>query len=82
MQHMAAEEQSDKMASDMEVNMEQMCVIELLHVEKKLLSLTLIDICWMFMETRQWMVVVFQQQTVQIFTSMACSFLFIVGENA
>ena len=31
---MAAEEQSDKMASDMEVHMKQRCVIEFLHAEK------------------------------------------------
>jgi len=31
---MAAEEQSDRMVSDMEVQMEQRCVIELLHAEK------------------------------------------------
>ena len=30
----AAEEQSDKMTSDMEVHMKQKCVIELLHAEK------------------------------------------------
>jgi hypothetical protein len=29
-----AEEQSDKMASDMEVRMKQMCVNEYLHAEK------------------------------------------------
>ena len=32
---MAAEEQSDQMASDMEVCMKQRCVIEFLHEEKK-----------------------------------------------
>ena len=31
---MTAEEQSDKMASDMEVRMKQRCVIEFLHAEK------------------------------------------------
>ena len=31
---MAAEGQSDKMASDMEVRMKQRCVIEFLHAEK------------------------------------------------
>ena len=31
---MTAEEQSDKMVTDMEVCMKQMCVIEFLHVEK------------------------------------------------
>ena len=33
-QQMAAEGQSDKMTSDMEVCMKQRCVAELLHVEK------------------------------------------------
>ena len=33
-QQMAAEGQSDKMASDMEVRMKQRCVIEFLHAEK------------------------------------------------
>jgi hypothetical protein len=33
-QQMTAEEQSDKMASDMEVQMEQRCVIEFFYVEK------------------------------------------------
>ena len=32
---MAAEEQYDKMMSDMEVCMKQMCEIEFLHVEKR-----------------------------------------------
>jgi len=32
---MAAEGQIDKMASDMEVQMEQRCVIEFLYAEKK-----------------------------------------------
>ena len=31
---MAAEQRSDKMASDMEVHMKQRCEIEFLHVEK------------------------------------------------
>ncbi len=31
---MAAEGQSDKMASDMEVDTEQRCVVEFLHAEK------------------------------------------------
>ena len=34
MQQMAAEVQSDKMASDMEEHMKQRCVTEFLHVEK------------------------------------------------
>ena len=34
MRQMAAEAQSDKMASDMEVLMKQGCVTEFLHVEK------------------------------------------------
>jgi hypothetical protein len=34
MRQMAAEGQSDKMASDMEVRMKQRCVTEFLHAEK------------------------------------------------
>ena len=41
-QQMAAEGQSDKMASGVEVNMEQRCVIEFLHAE----TVTPINIHW------------------------------------
>ena len=41
---MAAEVQSDKMASDMQVHMKQIAVIEFLHVEK-MAPLTLKDAC-------------------------------------
>ena len=34
MQQMAAEGQSDEMASDMEVHMKERCVIEFFHAEK------------------------------------------------
>ena len=34
MQHIAAEGQSDKMVSDMQVHMKQSCVTEFLHKEK------------------------------------------------
>ena len=40
MQQMAAEGQSDRMVSDMEVGVMQRCVIEFLHAEK----MSLIDI--------------------------------------
>ena len=43
MQQMAAEGQSDKLASDMEACVEQRCVIEFLHSEKKMAA---IDIHW------------------------------------
>ena len=46
---MAAEGQSDKMASDMEVCLKQRCGIEFLHAEKKAST----DTCWMFMEAKQ-----------------------------
>jgi len=48
---MAAEEQSDRMASDMEAHMEQRCVTEILHVE----NMAPIDTCWTFMEIKQGM---------------------------
>ena len=51
---MAAEGHPDTMASDMEVHMKQRCWIEFLHAEK-MHPLTFINICWMFMETKQWM---------------------------
>ena len=48
---MAVEGQSDRRASDMEVHMKQRCVIEFLHAE----TTAPIDICWTFLETKQWM---------------------------
>ena len=52
---MAAEGQSDWMASDMEVPMEQRCVIEFLHEEK----MASIDIHWRLLN-------VFGDQTVDV----------------
>ena len=51
---MAAEGQSDTMASDMEVCMKQRCVTEFLHAEKTA-SIDTHQCFWMFMETKQWM---------------------------
>ena len=48
---MAAERQSDKMVSDVEVSMKQRCAIELLHAEK-IHPLSFTDACWIFMETK------------------------------
>jgi len=45
MQQMEAERQYDKMASDIEVHMKERCIIEFLHVKKKMYPLTVIDIC-------------------------------------
>ena len=53
---MAAEGHSDTMVSDMEVNMEQRCVIEfLLHAEKwKKLPLAFTGTYWTFVDTEHW----------------------------
>ena len=93
---MAAEGQSDKIASDMEVHTKQRYGTELLYLEKNT-PLTSIDACWMFMETKQWMWVrwvgcSFQQWQQQQWVTSAgtdynkhnmqvCS-LFIAGKNA
>ena len=53
-QQTAAEGLSDKIASDMEMQMKKKCLTELFHVEK-FHSLTFISACWTFMETKQWM---------------------------
>jgi len=45
MWQMAAEEQSDIVASDMEMQMKQRCVIEFLHAGKKWRPLTFTDAC-------------------------------------
>lgn len=50
---MAAEGQSDKMPSGMEVQMKQRYATEFLQVEEWH-PLTFIDDCGMFMETKQW----------------------------
>ena len=56
MRQMAAEEQSNKMASNMEVNMKKRCVIDFLNVEKIILiDIHSLMLCWMFVETKPWM---------------------------
>ena len=52
MRQMAAEGESGKMVSVMEVHMKQKGVAEFLHAEKKLHTLTFISACWTFMETK------------------------------
>jgi len=86
--------QSEKMASDTEVCMQQRCGTELLHAEKVAPT----DIYWCLLNiygkqrvdestVRQW-VVCFSSgnngspQLVQIFTSVLSRLLFITGENA
>jgi len=49
---MAAEGQSDRMASDMEVHMKQRYVTEFLHEELHLLGF--INTCWMLTDSREW----------------------------
>ena len=51
---MAAEGQSDKVITDMEVCMKRKRGTEFLPVEKY--PLTFINACWTFMETKQWVV--------------------------
>ena len=92
MWQMVAEGKSDKMASDTEVHMKQRCVTEFPHEEKKWHSLSFINACWTFMETKKWMWAqwdrafqLWQQQherqatfwnAVQIFRRAACRLLF------
>ena len=52
---MAAKEQSGKMMFDMEAHMKQRGVTEFLQAEKKMHLLTLINTCYMFLETKHWM---------------------------
>ena len=93
-QQMAAEGQSDTVASEMEVQMKQKGVIEFL-MQKKRHPLTFINVCWTFVKTKQWMWAqwgsVFQQWwqwckrqatfclAMQIFMSMACRLLLTYG---
>ena len=88
-------EQSESMASDMEVYMKQRCVIDFLHAEK----MAFIDIYWHLLNaygdqavdvgTVRWWVVCFSSgdsnsrwsPLVQIFISAACRLLFTTGEN-
>ena len=94
MRQMAAEEQSDKMVSNMEVQMKQRCITEFLHVEE----MTPLNIhqCSLNVYGDQIVDVstVGQQMLrfssgysgstllVEIFTSTACRLLVIAGENA
>ena len=93
---MAAEEQSDKIVSDMEVHMKQRCVIEFLQMEKN--SSTDIHQCLLNIygdqtvdvsTARLWVVHFSSSDSdngsppmVQIFMSAACRLLFNAGENA
>ena len=93
---MAGEQHSDRMTSDMEVQMKQRCKIEFLHTEKMestgihqhLLNIygdQTVDV-----STLRWCVVHFSTGDsssgspllVQIFTSTAYRLLFIIGKNA
>ena len=91
---MAAEGQSDKIASDREACMKQRCVTEFLHEEKMAPT----DIHEHLLNTdgdqpvdvgtvRQWVVHFISGDSgsplvVQILTSTVCRLLFIAGENA
>jgi len=55
---MAAEGQSDRMASDMEVCMKQRCVVKFLHTEK----ISPIDIHWPLLN-------IYEDQTVDVSTA-------------
>ena len=93
---MAAEGQSDKMASDMEVHMKQRCATDFLHAEKmayKDIHQCLLNVYrdpTVNMSTvRQWVVhfSIGDHDTgsllmVQIFTTVTCRLLLIAGENA
>ena len=94
MWQMAAEGQSGKTASDVEVCMKQRCVTEFYHVKKWHL-LTFTSICWRFMEPKQWMWVWWgggwcvsavatagHLHWCKFFTSTACRLLFITSKNA
>ena len=56
-QHVVVEGQSDEIVSDMEVYMKQMCVIELLHVEK-----------FVPIDTHQYLLNVYGDQAVDVST--------------
>ena len=93
---MAAERQSDKMASDMEVQMEQRCVIEYLHAQKMAPTdnhqclLNIYGDQPVDLSTVRWWVVLFScadndgrsSLLVQVFMSVILSLLFIAGEHA
>ena len=89
---MAAEGQSDRMASDMEVHLKQRCGIECLHVEKMAPTdihgymLNVSGDQTVNVSTVRWWVVCFSNSgsplLVQIFMSTTCMILFITGKNA
>ena len=92
---MAAEGQSDKMASDREVRMKQRCVTEFLHMQKKIAPTEIHqrllndhgDQTVEVSTVRQWVVHFSSGDSgspplVQIFTSMACRLLFIAGKKS
>ena len=62
---MTAEGQSERLVSDMEACMKQKCVSVFLHEEK----MALINACWAFMETRQWMWAQWKSEWVVHFSS-------------
>ena len=90
---MAAEGQSDRMVSDMEMRMKQRCVIEFLHVEKMVPT----DIHWYLLNVcgdptvdistvRSWVVSQQRWQGGHLcwfrgLQSMACRLLFIAGKD-
>ena len=90
---MAAEDQSDRMSSDMKVQMKQRYVIECFHSEKIVPT----DICLHLLSisgdqtvdvstARQWVMVFSSGNSrpfslVQVFTSMACRLFFVASEN-
>ena len=87
---MAADGQTDKMLSDVKVQMKQRCVIEFLHVEK--VAYTDIHRCFLNVygdhtgQHRQRIVLLSRGSSrspplTQIFMSMACRLLFVAGEN-
>ena len=90
---MAAEGQSDRMASDMEVHVKQRCVIESLHVEKNapvVIQHHLLNVCRDqavdSSTVRHWVVLFSSDNSNSghlcwIFISMACRLLFIAGKK-
>ena len=96
MQRMAAEGQSDRMESDMEVCMKQECVTEFLHVEKMAptgIHCQLLNVYGdqtMDVSTERWWVVYFisggsnnrSPLLVWSFMNMACRLFFTAGKNA
>jgi len=72
---MAAEGQCDKMASDIEVCVEQRGVIEFLHTDERAMRQHMVDFSSGDNDSES-------PSQVHIVTSMACRILFIAGENA